>query len=455
MNIKLRIFLTLTSAGLAVLVFPPIAWAPLAVIAWIPLLLALRGTKASHALYLGILHGAIFYGVTMSWLWDVFAEARWLFAPLIMIMALFTGMFARGFSVACSRYGMGWVTPVFASIWWLGVEFFRCDIFYLKFPWMTPGMGLGPTWLSPIIGVHGASLLVIFGAALMCSRRRQSVVGSVILSLMLVSAWWQGKREVSAADTVRVAAVQSESIDIDQYEKLTRATAVDKPDIIIWPEHSLPIDLRRNKYQWPQMLKLAKETESILVVGTRTDHESGGWYNTALTFNGEGVLGEHFKNHPVHFFDDGVAGTEAKAVATPVGKTGTPICFDSDYQDVIRRMVSDGAEFLTIPSMDAIHWGEKEHYQHAELFRHRAAENGRWIMVAASSGMTQVLDPNGNRVAELPIIDQGVLTYELGKSNDVTIYNRAGWLLPWAAMGIAILWVIWIGVQMLLEKKKA
>lgn len=213
--------------------------------------------------------------------------------------------------------------------------------------------------------------------------------------------------------------------------------------------------MRRNKYQWPQLLSLANKTEAILIIGTRTDHESGGWYNTALTLTGDEVLGEHYKNHPVHFFDDGIAAEEATAVDTHVGKVGTPICFDSDYQDVIRRMVSDGAEFLAIPSMDAIHWGEKEHYQHAELFRHRAAENGRWIMVAASSGVTQVLDSNGNRVASLPIIDEGVLTYDVVKNNHTTFYNRAGWMLPWAVMFAAAVWVCILVVQTIRAGRRA
>ena len=72
-------------------------------------------------------------------------------------------------------------------------------------------------------------------------------------------------------------------------------------------------------------------------------------------------------------------------------------------------MVADGAEFLVAPTMDAIHWGEKQHLQHAELFRHRAAENRRWMMVAATSGLTQVIDPNGLRVDSLPLMEEGGL----------------------------------------------
>ncbi len=98
-----RIVFVLASASLGVLVFPPIGLAWLAIIAWIPLLLALGRAKPSHAFYLGLLHGVMFYGVTMSWLVNVFSSARYAVVPLVLIMALFTALFARGYAVAFIR----------------------------------------------------------------------------------------------------------------------------------------------------------------------------------------------------------------------------------------------------------------------------------------------------------------------------------------------------------------
>jgi len=116
-------------------------------------------------------------------------------------------------------------------------------------------------------------------------------------------------------------------------------------------------------------------------------------------------------------------------------------------------MVADGAEFLLVPTMDAIHWGAKQHYQHAELFRHRAAENGRWIIVAATSGLTQVIDSNGNRLSSLPIIDEGVLVAEVGRRSGLTFYTRMGWVFPWMVMGVGLVWVMWLFVEGLVKRK--
>ena len=54
---------------------------------------------------------------------------------------------------------------------------------------------------------------------------------------------------------------------------------------------------------------LAAEKDAVIVVGTHKEIDENSRHNTALTLNKGGVLGEHHKNHTVHFFDDGVAGT--------------------------------------------------------------------------------------------------------------------------------------------------
>ena len=283
-------------------------------------------------------------------------------------------------------------------------------------------------------------------------------MGAVLLLLMLVSMWIQKNRKIAQDTSVRVAAVQSEASDFDTYVALTRTLTLEerkKTDIILWPEHAILYDVRRDVREWGILTELAEESDSLIVVGTQTALEDGKWYNTALSLNSDGAIGEPYKNHTVHFFDDGVAGTEAKAVVTPRWKMGTPICFDCDYQDVIRRMVADGAEFLMIPSMDGIDWGAKQHYQHAELFRHRAAENARWVVVAATSGVTQVIDPYGNRINSLPIIDEGVLTAEIGSSDHLTMYTRIGWLFPWITMCAGCVWVIWIFIAGIKEKRQS
>lgn len=329
---------------------------------------------------------------------------------------------------------------VFGAVWWVAVEFFRCEIFTLKWPWMTPGVGLGPMWISPLIGVYGISFVLVLGSALVCHSGRSRMVGGVILWILLLSAIFP-RSTPPIEDPIVVMAVQSEVTDLGNYLELTQEH--DKAvDLIIWPEYGIPRDVRRDPRAMGKLVDLARNRNAVIVVGTQTHLDDKQWYNTALTLSPDGELGDHYKNHTVHFFDDGTAGEDARSVLTSIGKVGTPICFDCDYEDVIRRMTADGAEFFAVPSMDAQHWSAREHDQHGELFRHRAAENGRWMAVSSTSGVTQIIDPYGNRTGELPLMDDGVLVGAIGKVSAQTVYTRVGWLFPWLVMVVGVCWLV-------------
>jgi len=206
-------------------------------------------------------------------------------------------------------------------------------------------------------------------------------------------------------------AVQSEECELAVYIKLTKRGLSEKPQIILWPEYALPYDINAVPEEVETVRQLAAENDAIIILGTKDvfSKEPYQWYNTALVIDSTGIIGRHRKNRPVHFFDDGTPGTEALPVTTTLGAIGTPICFDCDYTDIIMNMTVAGTDFFMIPSFDARHWSEAQHWQHADIFRTRAAENGRWLMVAATSGVSQLIDPHGNVIDKLPPMAEGVL----------------------------------------------
>ncbi|MEJ6579371.1 MAG: hypothetical protein QNL33_03825 [Akkermansiaceae bacterium] len=100
-----KILLTLLSAILVVLVFPPIGWWFLAPVAWIPLFIALNETSLRASFRLGVLHGFLSFGATLWWLLEIFKTL----APALWIMlALFTGIFGMAFHFA-RRFQTKWL----------------------------------------------------------------------------------------------------------------------------------------------------------------------------------------------------------------------------------------------------------------------------------------------------------------------------------------------------------
>ncbi len=432
------------SAGLVVLTFPPFGISYLALVAWIPLLWALKDASLAAGTHLGFLHGMLSFAGTLCWLWGLFGP---LSIGLWAVLALFSAVF--GLSVAMAqkclknRLHLLAVIPVL----WAGIEYFRCEVFTLHFPWITPGTGFEPNLFTGIVGVYGVSLVLIWaGGSLALGGRTGRITGALALVLMVFPLsrldWARDIQKAEVDGNVSVAIVQSEECYFRAYADLSE-TISEPVDAILWPEYAVSNDLMTSPVDLARTMALMRsKSASILVTGSRTNLENGDYYNTALTVGLNGELGRHFKNRPVHFFKDGQPGTESAVIETPIGKIGTPICFDCDYGEVVRNAVLGGAEILLVPSMDAISWGERQHLQHAELFKHRAAENGRWMAVAATSGRSQVIAPWGDVVDELPLMDPGILHGMVRIRSELTPYTTGGWLvgpiMMWSAAGIFV-----------------
>lgn len=149
-----RLLLTLLSTGLGILCFPPFHWHPLALVASIPLLLALRDAPPRQAVGLGLLYGLGLFAGTLNWLAALFGSMAVL---LFFILAIFPTFFGVGMASLRGTLGDSKWLPLAIGILWTGLEYFRGEWFTLRFPWITPGTALPPGYLTPFIGVYGVS----------------------------------------------------------------------------------------------------------------------------------------------------------------------------------------------------------------------------------------------------------------------------------------------------------
>ena len=450
MRLAARFLLILLSAAMIVAAFPPTHWYALAFVAWVPFFIAIRGASAKAATLLSLIHGMLVFAATLIWLVEIFGAMALL---LQFIIAMFTVFFALIFNTLDSPKRSPWLIGLVSAVLWAGIEYYRGEWFTLRFPWITPGTALPPNALTPIIGVYGISLLVILAATWLTSRSNKCrIAGIGTLALLGLSFIPRGSGERNKGESIRVSAVQGETLSFEQYLELS-ASIPTPTDAIVWPEYALSFDLRESPEKLARIRQLMEEKQAdVFVVGSMTKHEGGKWSNTAIIVGRDAILGSHNKNRPVHFFDDGEPGKDAPAWPTPIGKIATPICFDNDYTEVARQAVANGAEALLIPSMDAEHWTARQHLQHAELFRHRAAENGRWSVVSASSGLTQIIDPSGHRVSSLPLFEPAVLNGVITTQTTPTFYTRFGWLLGPISTAIAALLTI---SAVIIQRKEA
>jgi len=430
MSTSFRYVLAVVSGLTAAAAFPTLACWPLILLAWPLLFLALRGAGFRHGRFLGLVHGLVIYGVGLSWMVNIFHQGA---LALWLILAIFSWLAGAFIGWVSLRHARCWWLPWYAAVVWSALEFVRAELFWLAFPWLTNGLGLGPTWLSPWIGVYGAGFLLVLAAGLLAfGGKVQRTAGAGLTILLAALGIFRPPPVADVGPGIAVLAVQSEQCDFLSYQETTAAQAFAN-GIILWPEYAAPFDIQEDVPYFARMCNLARERNATLILGTQRALSGGAHFNEALTLDAGGRLGTHDKNHPVPFMDDGLPGQVAAPVTTRFGKIGTPICFDCDFADSVRHMTAAGAEAFAVPSMDAARWSAKQHAQHAEMFRHRALENGRWMIVCATSGLTQLIDPHGNRTAQIPMFKDGVLATALHLRNDLTFFTRAGWLCPWRA----------------------
>ena len=79
-------------------------------------------------------------------------------------------------------------------------------------------------------------------------------------------------------------------------------------------------------------------------------------------------------------------------------------------------------------------WAPWQHYRAA---RFRAAENGRYLLRAAITGVSAVVGPDGSALQHLGVGEEGILAAEVPGITTLTPYSRAPWLVPVLCLIIA------------------
>lgn len=107
----------------------------------------------------------------------------------------------------------------------------------------------------------------------------------------------------------------------------------------------------------------------------------------------------------------------------------TAICYESVYPGYFSTFVKKGADFCTIITNDAW-WGKLfGTYQHNQYAILRAVENRRWIARSAVTGISDIIDPYGNKSEETEINTRSSFVGKIGVIKEKTFYTEHGdWL---------------------------
>ncbi len=110
------------------------------------------------------------------------------------------------------------------------------------------------------------------------------------------------------------------------------------------------------------------------------------------------------------------------------------ICYEVAYPNLMRTTAAQADLLITITN-DTWFGRSIGPLQHLQIAQARALENGRWLLRAASSGVTAIVDHQGRITARLPQFEQGVLAGNFQVMAGRTPYSRFGsaWLIVLSA----------------------
>lgn len=435
------------SGLLLVTAFLPLNWSGVAFLAFVPLLLALRGASVGGAFRLGWLAGVAFWLPTVFWLHHV-SWGGWI--GLAFYCALYTGCFALIAAVLWRGCGenrlLRFFLPFVLAVTWGGWEWIR-GVFGTGFAWLplaasqcqnlpllqAAGWG-GAALVSALVMLLNAAVAVTvheYGAA-RAARRRPAHTELLFALALLALALAGGQRILHASQTsstlLKVALIQPAIPQMDKwspemvetiYDRLRnltkRALVAGQPDLIIWPETAVPDDIRNSQPSYDVVVDLVTNGAPILLGSTDTlylDNGKARYFNSTFLFNTNGVItGVYDKQHLVAFgeyippllgwltpIEDSFTPGASRFVfklEQPAVEFSTLICFEDTVAAVARGFVQQGARLLVNMSNDA--WfdpsaASRQHLLHSVL---RAVENRVPVVRCCNTGVSCCIDRFG------------------------------------------------------------
>ena len=489
--------LALLSGVLLAASFPKYGHSAFAWTALAPLLIAVvmevqrtaaQTPRRGRVFVLGWIAGFTHFSLTVSWVVEVMnlhgglpVVAAWLVMFLLAAyLALYPALCAVLVARAVRRFGLVglWLAPLV----WVGTEWLRGWVGG-GFPWAL--LGTSQAGVTPIIqlasvtGVFGVSLLLALvstaAAALVLTReRRHMIAGMATVGLVAVVAalgTWRvaGGALVTQGPVVKVGLLQGNveqnqkwdpafrAVILQRYLDLSQRVINEGARLVVWPEASTPFFLEAEPAAAAPIRALARQSRTPMIVGTdeyERDADGDRVYNSAVAIGEDGMsvggyrkmqlvpFGEYVPLKSLLFFvgplvekvSDFAPGTEPTVLDASGIRTGVAICYEVVYPWIPRAFAAGGAELLTTITNDAWFGRSSAPYQHFGQASVRAVENGRYLVRAANTGISGVVDPYGRTLQTTPLFVEAAVTADVRLIQSRTIYSYVGDMVAWLGL---------------------
>jgi apolipoprotein N-acyltransferase len=242
-------------------------------------------------------------------------------------------------------------------------------------------------------------------------------------------------------------------------------------ELILFPETAIP-DFIGTRFAESEFLEnYAQKNNSAIVVGalnrawnqtSQKKRRKYNVYNSAFLFGFGEPAAEYRKRHLVPFsekvpFDnifpivnyvDLGGGEFSPGYSISIWQPGnfSPlICYEAIYGSILRETKRKGAKFIANITNDG--WFHKSiaPYQHFNLVRSHAVENGIGVVRAANTGISAFILPNGRVLEKTELFEQRIIIQNIPLETYFTIYSEIGDYIELVLFGFS-LFMIFISI---------
>ncbi|GAA1463747.1 apolipoprotein N-acyltransferase [Williamsia maris] len=438
----------------------------------------------------GLVYGLAFWLPLLPWIGVYVGPLPWvaLSVALSIYLVLF-GVIATAtmrLPVAPLWFALSWVTVEWArsSFPFGGFPWGAAAFGQVNSPLISVAALGGVPTLSFAVALTGAALaglvLLVITAVRAPRTHRPVVAIAGALALFLIApicaaAMWPS---VDAAtdigdrpgDSVTIAAIQGNvprlglefnaqrRAVLDNHVRETfrladeiRAGRQPRPDVVLWPENASDIDPLANSDASEEITAASRAVGAPILVGTLVENPDGRPTNTVLVWDGSnGPIGRYDK-HIVQPFGEYLpwrsffrkfssyadqagnfrAGTGSSVLQVPTAADGTvavgvSTCWEVAFDRSARAAVRDGAQMIYVPTNNATFGRTEMTYQQLAMSQVRAVEHGRSVAVAATSGISAIVAPDGSLVSRTGFFEPGMLVERIPLHTAQTPATRVG-----------------------------
>lgn len=468
------------SGILMFLSFPKFNWGVISWVALVPLLGALnRAATFGQALLLGFVTGVVSYLGIIYWIAYVIVHYGYLplyigillMLLLVCYLSLYVSLFAAFVFYFRNHLSLYLTAPVL----WVCFEYLK-SVVLTGFPWENLGYAqyrnIYFIQFADVFGVFGLSFLIVlvnvavFRLLTEWTRKAYAAAGVVFLVIAVVHVYgvWritQVEECMRNAEKMDVSLIQG-NIDqsikwspefqqetLHRYERLSQKNAPPEGGLIVWPETALPFEFREQNDPPYQIVQLVNQTKSWLLLGSVRrigGPRTGSYFNSAYLLSPEGeIKGRYDKVHLVPYGEyvpfrglvpfvqgftkeigDFTAGNGFFPLGMHQKKIGVLICYEAILGQAARAYKRRDADLLVTISNDAWFGKTSAPYQHFSMMVLRAVETRLYLIRAANTGISGIVDAAGRILNATAIFKEDALNGEIRFIRMTTFYAKHG-----------------------------